>query len=208
MDRRVKRTITSIENGFIQLLKKYSLEEITIQQIADEADINRATFYTYYQDKYDLLSNLEDKEIERIKANIDYEKLANQQINEFNDLNQIMNNVPNSIIKIILNNIELYEVLFNLKRQSRLEEKLSDTITQNLVTVLNNKTTINNIPFRYFHSYVSGAMITTLKFWVLDAERIPEDEIMNHLYTLMRTGPLEHLVAEVSKNTLRHFSHD
>ena len=105
MDRRVKRTITSIESGFIQLLKTYSLAEITIQQIADEADINRATFYKYYQDKYDLLSKLEDKEIKRMKANIDYEKLANQQINEVSDLNQIINSVPKNIIKIVLNNI-------------------------------------------------------------------------------------------------------
>ncbi|MBF7025342.1 TetR/AcrR family transcriptional regulator [Staphylococcus kloosii] len=201
MDRRVKRTITSIEYGFIKLLKTYNLEEITIQQIADEADINRATFYKYYMDKYDLLSQLEDKEIERMKANIDYAKLANQKINEVSDLNKIINNVPNSIIKIVLNNIELYEVLFNLKRQSKLEEKLSDTITQNLLTVLNNTTTINNIPFRYFHSYVSGAIISTLKCWVLDSERIPEEEIMKHLYTLMRTGPLEQLVAEVSKKS-------
>ncbi|KTT85786.1 hypothetical protein RSA37_11155 [Mammaliicoccus sciuri] len=201
MDRRVKRTITSIEKGFIQLLKTYSLEEITIQQIADEADINRATFYKYYLDKYDLLSHLEDKEIERMKANIDYDKLANQQINEVSDLNKMINSVPNSIIKIVLNNIELYEVLFNLKRQSKLEEKLSDMITQNLLTVLNNQTTINHIPFMYFHSYVSGAIITTLKYWVLDSERIPEDEIMQHLYTLMRTGPLEQLVIELSKKS-------
>ncbi|PTJ94970.1 TetR-like C-terminal domain-containing protein, partial [Mammaliicoccus sciuri] len=87
------------------------------------------------------------------------------------------------------------------KRQSKLEEKLSDTITQNLLTVLNNQTTINHIPFRYFHSYVSGAIITTLKYWVLDSERIPEDEIMQHLYTLMRTGPLEQLVIELSKKS-------
>ncbi|GAA6819365.1 TetR/AcrR family transcriptional regulator [Helicobacter pylori] len=201
MDRRVKRTITSIESGFIQLLKTYSLAEITIQQIADEADINRATFYKYYQDKYDLLSKLEDKEIKRMKANIDYEKLANQQINEVSDLNQIINSVPKNIIKIVLNNIELYEVLFNLKRQSKLEKKLADTIEQNLLTVLNNEPKINNIPFRYFHSFVSGAIISTLKFWVLDSERITEDEIMDHLYTLMRTGPLEQLVVELSKKS-------
>ncbi|RIO60153.1 TetR/AcrR family transcriptional regulator [Staphylococcus haemolyticus] len=201
MDRRVKRTITSIEKGFIQLLKTYSLEEITIQQIADEADINRATFYKYYMDKFDLLSHLEDKEIERMKANIDYDRLANQQINEFSDLNKIINNVPNSIIKIVLNNIELYEVLFNLKRHSKLEEKLSDTISQNLLIALNNKMTINHIPFRYFHSYISGAIITTIKYWVLDSERIPEEEIMNHLYTLMSTGPLEQLVIELSKKS-------
>ncbi|MEN1895647.1 TetR/AcrR family transcriptional regulator C-terminal domain-containing protein [Staphylococcus nepalensis] len=205
MDRRIRRTIKSIESGFIQLLKTYTIEEITIQQIADEADINRATFYTYYQDKYDLLSELEDKEINRIKENIDYEKLSNKAINDVNDLNSLLNNVPQHVIKIILNNIELYEVLFSMKRQSTIEEKLSETVAQNLITVLHNETNINGIPFRYFHSFVSGAMISTIKFWVLDSERISEDNLACHLYTLMHTGPLQQLVSELSNNSLKDF---
>ncbi len=38
---------------------KHQLEEITVQQIADLADVNRSTFYTHYYDKYDLLEKLE-----------------------------------------------------------------------------------------------------------------------------------------------------
>lgn len=198
MDRRVRKTKKSIENGFIWLLKKYTIEKITIQQIADEADINRATFYKYYQDKYELLNNLENKEINRIKEIIDYQKLREQRINEGDDLNRLLNDVPQNVIKLISNNIELYEVLFSMKRQSSIEEKLSETIAKNLMTALHKEKNINGIPFNYFHGFVAGAIISTLKLWVLDSNRISEDQLTDHLYILMRTGPLQQLISELS----------
>lgn len=201
MDRRVRRTINSIETAFIQLLKHYDLEELTIQQIADEADINRATFYTYYQDKYDLLNALEDREITRIKENIDYEEIRDHAMNHPEDLNNLIKMTPHKVIQLILNNIELYEVLFSMKRQSKIEQKLSETIAFNLTNVLSDQKDINNIPFRYFHSFMSGAMISTIKFWVLDPDKIPEDEFIRHFYTLLYTGPFQQLVPELSKQT-------
>lgn len=205
MDRRVKRTINSIENAFIHLLKSYNLEDITIQQIADEADINRATFYKYYQDKYDLLNRLEDQEIQRLKSKIDYEKLRQPNIKGEDDLRQLLQGVPESVIQLISNNIEIYQVLFSMKRLSLIEDKLSEMITRNLMTILQKKSNINNIPFRYFHIFISGAMISTIKFWVLDPNRVSEDELGNLLYTLMRTGPLKQLVIELSKNPLNRY---
>lgn len=54
-DRRVRKSQTAIRQAFINLLYKYELEQITVQQISDLADVNRSTFYTHYIDKYDLL---------------------------------------------------------------------------------------------------------------------------------------------------------
>ncbi|PTG02991.1 TetR family transcriptional regulator, partial [Staphylococcus chromogenes] len=60
-DRRVRKTQKAIKGALIQLLKQHPFEQITIQHIADEADINRATFYQHYLDKYDLLDQIEDE---------------------------------------------------------------------------------------------------------------------------------------------------
>ena len=56
-------------------LHQHQLEEITVQQIADLADVNRSTFYTHYYDKYDLLEKLEDQQLEEIRDFIHDEKL-------------------------------------------------------------------------------------------------------------------------------------
>ena len=37
------------------LLRKEAIEKITVDQICEEANVHRSTFYRYFTDKYDLL---------------------------------------------------------------------------------------------------------------------------------------------------------
>ena len=46
MDRRVIRTKKAIRNAFAQLLSVKKLEDITVKDIAELADINGKTFYS------------------------------------------------------------------------------------------------------------------------------------------------------------------
>jgi len=55
LDPRVKRTRGLIQRAFIELLAEKGFHEITVQDIAERAEINRATFYAHYPDKYALL---------------------------------------------------------------------------------------------------------------------------------------------------------
>jgi len=64
LDPRVKRTRSLILPAFGELL----FEAISVQDVTDKAEINRATFYKHFVDKYDLLDytikGLFKKEIE------------------------------------------------------------------------------------------------------------------------------------------------
>ncbi len=57
-DLRVVKTRKNIQDAFIRLLQQKSFERITIQNILDEALINRSTFYKHYQDKYELADTM------------------------------------------------------------------------------------------------------------------------------------------------------
>lgn len=61
MDLRVKKTKNSIINAFLQLRAKKPLERITIKELTDLAEINKATFYLHYKDIYDLSEQLENE---------------------------------------------------------------------------------------------------------------------------------------------------
>ncbi len=50
-----KRTVQHIVHVTYHLLYKNYFDVITVQQICEEAEINRSTFYRYFEDKYDLL---------------------------------------------------------------------------------------------------------------------------------------------------------
>jgi AcrR family transcriptional regulator len=54
-DPRILRSRRMLMDSLIRLLKKKEFEEISVQEIADEATLNRATFYLHYADKNALL---------------------------------------------------------------------------------------------------------------------------------------------------------
>ena len=60
-DRRVRKTKQSIRQGLINLMKKKKLSEITVTELTELVDINRATFYHHYRDIYDLFESIENE---------------------------------------------------------------------------------------------------------------------------------------------------
>ncbi|HBE9437490.1 transcriptional regulator, TetR family [Clostridioides difficile] len=67
IDLRVIKTNRSIKNAFIKLLNKKDFASITVQDIIDEALINRTTFYKHYADKYDLVETISKDFIEQFR---------------------------------------------------------------------------------------------------------------------------------------------
>ena len=55
LDPRVKRTRALILSAFETLLAEKGFESIAVQDVTDRAEINRATFYAHFPDKYALL---------------------------------------------------------------------------------------------------------------------------------------------------------
>jgi AcrR family transcriptional regulator len=57
-DPRVKRTRQLLLQAFIGLLEeKHNIHSISVQEIAERATVNRATFYAHFVDKYALLES-------------------------------------------------------------------------------------------------------------------------------------------------------
>lgn len=70
MDRRVKYTKKVIKDTFLELLNKKDLNKITVSEICSIADINRATFYRYYLDIYDLFDKIQEEFVQKLKLAI------------------------------------------------------------------------------------------------------------------------------------------
>jgi len=54
-DPRILRSRRMLMDSLLKLLSKKEFEEISVQEIADEATLNRATFYLHYADKNALM---------------------------------------------------------------------------------------------------------------------------------------------------------
>ena len=70
-DRRVRQTRELLRRAFMTLLAQKPLEEISIKELCDLAQVNRSTFYAHYTDLRDLLRQIEDEMFEDFRKALD-----------------------------------------------------------------------------------------------------------------------------------------
>lgn len=60
-NRSVLRTKKLLYDNLIILLKRKPITHVTVKELTDMSNLNRGTFYLYYQDIYDLVSHIENE---------------------------------------------------------------------------------------------------------------------------------------------------
>ncbi len=66
MDRRIEKSKKAIIDSLTQLMTEKDFDKITINEIADRANVNRGTIYLHYADKFDLLNQCIDTHINKL----------------------------------------------------------------------------------------------------------------------------------------------
>lgn len=69
-DARVRYTRMRIREAFFEYLEEKPVSRITVKEICDRAEINRATFYKHYADPFELLQKLEEEALEELQHKI------------------------------------------------------------------------------------------------------------------------------------------
>lgn len=94
IDRRVLRTKRAIKAAFARLLTEKDVNDITISDIADLADINRKTFYNYYAGIYEVIDEIEDEiaeNFETVLTDTDFKENLKNPYMLFEKLTEIIN---------------------------------------------------------------------------------------------------------------------
>ena len=59
-DARVRYTKMVLKNALLELMETKPMNKITVKEICERAQLNRATFYKHYSDCYELLESIEN----------------------------------------------------------------------------------------------------------------------------------------------------
>jgi len=67
-DRRVRKTKKALREGLAELLTEKSIQNITVRELTDKADVHRSTFYANFTDIYDLYSHIEESVLHELSG--------------------------------------------------------------------------------------------------------------------------------------------
>lgn len=107
LDPRVRRTHQALQQAILALVQEKPYETITIQEITERGDLNRATFYLHYSSKEALLADSLESHFDAVVARIAAE-VGNRPYWEDATSAQI-------VFEYVAENHELYRVLLGEK---------------------------------------------------------------------------------------------
>ncbi|WCM63796.1 TetR/AcrR family transcriptional regulator [Paenibacillus polymyxa] len=68
VDRRILKTQEALKTAVLELMAEKNFDDITIQDLSDQANVSRGTIYLHYMDKYDLLDKLIETHINELRG--------------------------------------------------------------------------------------------------------------------------------------------
>lgn len=69
-DARVRYTRRAIKESFLALLREKPVNRITVKEVCERAELNRATFYTHYGNCFILLDSIEQELLDSFKQSL------------------------------------------------------------------------------------------------------------------------------------------
>lgn len=187
-DLRIQRTRKSLNQALLTLMEKKSLPAITIQELADEAMINRATFYLHYYDKYELLE-------ECVKDNLDAIMLKHLTPVKHIQEGIIYQDVFQAIVTDILTSIEHNERFFQIMFESNSDKLIKDYV----IKVVHEKflpqlgdmlKEIQNENYKNIAIHlVVSAILGVVTWWITSDKRESPEEIAKIVVDVVTQGP-------------------
>ena len=181
-DLRVKKTKKAIAEAFMALLLEKPVEEMTVNELCDRADVRRTTFYKHYRDKFDYIASfaqsLRDKFDDIIwrcgKPDITpeyYVQYAKQVVDFISRHEKEVNNLVNSSVA---------PVIFTIISEQNYKdtyEKLVDSQKSGMV--------LSASP-EIVASMVVGAVSHTIYMWLLGGKTKNADSLAEEIGIIVR----------------------
>ncbi|MGL5149042.1 MAG: TetR/AcrR family transcriptional regulator [Clostridium sp.] len=165
MAKKSEKTKQILKETFINLVKEKGIAGVTVTDIVTKLDFNRGTFYLHYQDKYELLEEIEDSIISSIKIIINDTLLEN--INTLlprdNDILQIL---LCKIYTYIKNSSQFIGVLLGPNGDLSFQWKVKALIEGVLIRNLQIMNITNSIPSNYMSIIASSSQIGVIQKWI------------------------------------------
>ena len=168
-DRRVIKTKKAIKSAFAQLLAEKDINDITVSDIADRADINRKTFYNYYAGVYEVVDEIENEIVSRFDAKLTEIELtanAGRPYMLFEKLTAIINT-----------NTDIFGYLLSMNPNVSLSTKLVEMLKAKTKAILQKYLDIEERRLDLLLEFMVTGMVAVYRQWFNSDRRTPVETI-------------------------------
>lgn len=179
-DRRVIKTKRAIRNAFAELLSLRDLDQITIKDVADMADISRKTFYNYYNGIYEVVDEIENEIAAVFDAelgSLDIRKAINDPYVIFVNLTAIINS-----------DMDFYRHLLKMNGNVNLMTKIVGVLKLKIKTSFANQIDLEEEKIGIMVEYIITGMLAVYQSWFNSDRKQSIEEIAKLIGTLCFTG--------------------
>jgi len=180
-DRRVRRTKKLLKDSLASLLMEKDINDITVKEIVDLADINRGTFYLHYKDIYDMLNQIENDMI------CDLEEIANK------FPGAVLKGAPKpyieEIFQYVKENQEFCRMLLGSHGDMAFVEKLKEMVEDKCFRSIMEACPENELQsYEFFASFTVSGCIGLLQNWMEQGMKITPDKLAQVADDLIQNG--------------------
>ena len=188
MDRRVRRTRKLLGKALLALVKEKKFEQITIQEITDKADLNRATFYLHYSTKEKLLADSLEVYFDELVQQI-ATKTINKPIWENPEADEM-------VFVHVAEHADLYRVLLGENGMGYVINRIIDYIAEFSEAQL--RAGLGDIemqaPIEIMARHVAGSLYALITWWLMNDMPYTPREMADMTAKLCATGTVPTLV--------------
>jgi len=178
------RTRGQIQSAIYQLLQEKSYTEMSIQDIVDQADVGRGTFYLHFKDKDEAVWSL----IEKGLKETDF--LAHQAFEQDPSTVTFEKAIQN-IFHHVEQNKRFYEIMLGDKGNAAIALRVQDWLAKDIekeASILNIPALITGVPLPVAAQYMSGAITRLAIWWLMTPNQYGAVEMAEFTYRTFTYG--------------------
>lgn len=172
-----EQTKNNLRNAFWTLYTQKPIEKISVKEITDLAGYNRGTFYLYYNDVYDIFSQIENDLLDIVKQVLSYAK--NEGSFDFSSKMELL-------IEISHTYSPYFSILFSdrgdPKFVSQFKELLKPILEQILFSSLDKE--YSETEKLYISEFYISGIVGTIGKW-LENPQVSIDQLLNFMLPML-----------------------
>lgn len=183
-DRRVQRTRELLQQALIALIRERGYDAVTIQDIAERANVGRTTFYLHYTSKDDLFLHCHDAILNQFQLNpsthLSRETLLSPEAPAGMTMAYRHLTEARALLAPILQGKDSLLILRRIRDRSaeEIEAHLRDAFPE----------AESSIPFDLLASYLAGAQIALVQWWLEKRQPHPPELLAQGFHRLQRAA--------------------